>query len=93
MTENWERCPSTHCERAQECRSPHECSGTGRRLAIHVDAAEKRAGLPELAPEDSSCPHCGGELQTGFGLAGGGFGPYTYCEACRKVTSKTEVWE
>lgn len=24
----WSRCPSTHCERAQECRSPHECSAT-----------------------------------------------------------------
>jgi hypothetical protein len=22
----WNRCPSTHCERAQECRSPNECS-------------------------------------------------------------------
>ena len=21
-------CTSTHCERAQECRSPHECSGS-----------------------------------------------------------------
>ena len=29
MTENWERCPSTHCERAQECRSPNECAGSG----------------------------------------------------------------
>lgn len=27
---DWRICPSTHCERAQECRSPHECSGTGR---------------------------------------------------------------
>lgn len=25
----WARCPSTHCERRQECASPHECSGTG----------------------------------------------------------------
>lgn len=22
----WSRCPSTHCERSQECRSPNECS-------------------------------------------------------------------
>jgi hypothetical protein len=22
------RCPSTHCERRQECTSPHECSVT-----------------------------------------------------------------
>jgi hypothetical protein len=29
--------------------------------------------------DDDKCPHCGRELETGFGLAGGGFGPYTYC--------------
>lgn len=22
----WKMCPSTHCERRQECTSPHECS-------------------------------------------------------------------
>lgn len=31
--EPWRRCPSTHCERSQECRTPHECSGAGRALA------------------------------------------------------------
>lgn len=25
------------------------------------------------------CPKCGCELEIGFGLAGGGFGPYEYC--------------
>lgn len=28
-TPPWARCPSTHCERRQECASPHECSGSG----------------------------------------------------------------
>lgn len=28
--QRWQRCPSTHCERSQECRSPSDCSGTGR---------------------------------------------------------------
>jgi len=23
--ERWKVCPSTHCERAGECRAPHEC--------------------------------------------------------------------
>lgn len=23
--DRWKDCPSTHCERSQECRSPHEC--------------------------------------------------------------------
>lgn len=25
--DRWKDCPSTHCERSHECRSPHECSG------------------------------------------------------------------
>ena len=33
MSRPWELCPSTHCERAQECRSPSECSGTGKRVS------------------------------------------------------------
>jgi hypothetical protein len=28
-SEPWKRCPSTHCERAQECRSPSECAAVG----------------------------------------------------------------
>jgi hypothetical protein len=38
---------------------------------------------------DSRCPSCGAETETGFGLAGGGYGPYTYCHACSMVTSKS----
>jgi hypothetical protein len=26
------------------------------------------------------CPHCGKDLEYGYGLAGGGIGPYAYCE-------------
>ena len=26
--DRWRRCPSTHCERRQECASPHECCAT-----------------------------------------------------------------
>ena len=28
-------CTSTHCERAQECRSPNECTGDGKRWNLH----------------------------------------------------------
>jgi hypothetical protein len=55
---------------------------------IHVDMAEKRPELPEY-DQDAPCPHCGGKTVTGFGLGGGGFGPYTYCEACEKIVSKS----
>ena len=28
----WVNCPSTHCERSQECRSPSECSAASATL-------------------------------------------------------------
>jgi len=64
MNDNWKRCPSTHCERAQECRSPNECSGTdaneiARRLGITeqsanylLDEAAARFGAREWADFD-----------------------------------------
>ncbi len=56
-------------------------------VIVHVDSAEKRARLPAFT--EANCPHCNGPVEVGFGLAGGGFGPYTYCPHCHKVTSKT----
>lgn len=38
---------------------------------------------------DSACPSCGGQTEVGFGLAGGGYGPYTFCSECKVVTSKS----
>lgn len=39
------------------------------------------------------CPHCKTELETGFGLAGGGYGAYVYCpnDQCGKYFSKTQM--
>jgi len=39
------------------------------------------------------CPKCGCELETGFGLAGGGYGAYEYCtneEGCDQFTKWQE---
>lgn len=30
MSQHTLTCTSTHCERSQECRSPHECSGSAK---------------------------------------------------------------
>jgi len=37
------------------------------------------------------CPKClSTNLEMGFGLAGGGFGPYSYCPACGIVVTKSQ---
>jgi hypothetical protein len=47
LPDRWSRCPSTHCERAQECRSPSECSA--------APPAAPSGWLPiESAPKDGS---------------------------------------
>ena len=50
-----------------------------------TDLAKKRLQRGE-------CPHCGTFLEVGFGLAGGGYGAYTYCPAddCGKYFDKTQ---
>lgn len=63
-----------------------------RKVVIFVDADRKRPGLPEY-DQTGRCPKCGGETETGFGLAGGGYGVYAYCSPCGIVTSKSETPE
>lgn len=62
------------------------------KLVIHIDSSQKREGLPEVE-QGGRCPHCGGPTKDGFGMAGGGFGVYTYCKPCGVVVSKTLVEE
>lgn len=41
--------------------------------------------------QSDRCPKClSTNLEMGFGLAGGGFGPYTYCTSCGVVVSKSQ---
>jgi hypothetical protein len=59
-------------------------------------AAEIRPGDPPegVGPETEAalmekCPKCGGELEMGYGLAGGdGIGVYWFCEPCAEVIDK-----
>lgn len=44
--------------------------------------------LPECGTY-GRCPHCGAVLKQGFGLAGGGYGAYEYCEE-HGVVAKTQ---
>jgi len=53
---------------------------------VHIAASEVRDGI--LDHQVEACPTCKGPLQLGFGLAGGGFGPYGFCEACERIVWK-----
>jgi hypothetical protein len=39
------------------------------------------------------CPECGekSEVSDGFGLLGGGYGPYTTCDRCGMIVTKTDM--
>lgn len=58
---------------------------------IHISTADKRDGIPAIGEgrpcNQQGCPGPDG-WESGFGLAGGGYGPYTYCEKCGEITEK-----
>ena len=45
---------------------------------------------PSLSDAPPSCRECGGSLEHGYGLAGGGCGPYLICESCSMVAAKDQ---
>lgn len=58
-------------------------------IHVHIDSSEQDKDIPEVQP--TVCPKCtGSNFDMGFGLAGGGFGPYTYCVDCGAVVHKTQ---
>jgi hypothetical protein len=62
---------------------------------IHIDYYTKNPALPNCGATDGKCQSCGSDLKSGFGLAGGGYGVYEYCDSadCNKVVTKTETTE
>jgi hypothetical protein len=56
---------------------------------VHIDATEQRKDI--LDHQVDACPTCKGELEDGFGLAGGGFGIYGFCPKCGRIVWKCQV--
>jgi hypothetical protein len=53
--------------------------------------AERGQPISESAPEHTRCPaHPDVLPEMGFGLAGGGYGPYSYCPVCSRIIHKTQ---
>lgn len=48
---------------------------------------------PETAPLDRCPDHPTEYPEAGFGLAGGGYGPYMYCPICARILSKAQERE
>jgi len=51
---------------------------------FHIDLVATEEQKQSKAPLLDKCPNCGTETEHGFGLAGGGYGPYVFCprEGC-----------
>lgn len=49
----------------------------------------KRSRSVIYGPPD--CTHPQKYQECGFGLAGGGYGPYMYCSQCGRVYNKTQI--
>lgn len=63
--------------------------GDSSKISIHIDEAKKRDDLPDLGASRLKC--CDNpDITMGFGLAGGGFGPYEYCQNCGKIVAKDD---
>ena len=63
------------------------------RVKIHIVSSEQR---PDIPAESSKCelPECDEkQWEMGFGLEGGGYGFYIYCNECGKIVSKTQCEE
>lgn len=60
-------------------------------ISIHIDSTNQREDIPN--EQFQYCPKCGTECEQGFGLAGGGFGVYSYCSICETIVGKIQVEE
>ena len=60
-------------------------------IIVYIAASEVREDI--LDHQVDACPHCGGALYQGFGLAGGNIGVYGYCDPCGRVVWKCVIKE
>lgn len=61
-----------------------------KEVYVHIAKSEVRKDMIGV-DNNGRCARCHGELESGFGLAGGSFGVYLYCDKCGEVVQKTEI--
>jgi len=50
---------------------------------IFIEPSDIQPGNGKPQRDDGRCPECGAVIDSGFGLAFGGFGPYHTCSECQ----------
>lgn len=56
-------------------------------MFFHADSKEQDPSIPNL----DHCPdHPNAIPEMGYGMAGGGMGPYSFCPECGKMLSKSQ---
>jgi predicted RNA-binding Zn-ribbon protein involved in translation (DUF1610 family) len=60
----------------------------GDEIDIHLNGLYQDAGVLDVQSE--FCTSCGGPLEIGYGLMGGGMGVYGVCPACEQVIWKCQ---
>ncbi len=60
-------------------------------MDIHLEFTKQDENVPTDGPD--RCPKCDVEAESAFGMAGGGYGIYTYCPTCGQMLSKTQIEE
>ncbi len=69
MSDNQLTCTSTHCERRQECASPHDCTGSAKRRQTpceHCGAGDTRGVSSEDHWVVTICGGCKAYVGTFF---------------------------
>lgn len=59
-------------------------------IQMHVDYSEQHCPPLSAAPDDGMC--CGERLESGYGMAGGGMGPYYMCNVCGQMWKDQDEW-
>jgi hypothetical protein len=58
---------------------------------VDIFASTRGQPMSESEPQHTRCPaHPDVLPEMGFGLAGGGYGPYSYCPVCSRIIHKTQ---
>ena len=63
---------------------------SNKETSVHISRSKIYKDIPQ--EQFQFCPKCGKECEQGFGMAGGGFGVYSYCED-HGIVGKIEIKE